>query len=408
MPKRKRLKRRKDGRFLLRYDGKFFYSSPWAPNDDECYQQKAEYLKAKEMDAISAQRLTFAQYTAKWLPIHKAGCKPITYDNYAFILDSVIDKIGKKELRDITTDDITAVFASMAGKSASWITKAKSLIRAIFDSAVSVGLCDRNPSRNDAVSIPRGSKGSHRAITEEERAIIHRVDHSFTPMVMLMLYSGARPEEARALVVKEDVDFDKKMIHIHRAAAFDGNHVSVTDGKNDFAERSVILLPVLEDVLKDISGLVGESKQEGGIMTQAAYDSAWASYKVAFEKELNHFPSGKRWWGRTREHKKMAATAARLREEGKEEEAKKYDLPPWKETTLRPYDLRHSFCTMCRDAGVEIHVCMKWMGHTDEKMILRIYDHVTDYREQMSAEMLRNIGFGSQKGSQIDTDSEET
>ena len=55
---------------------------------------------------------------------------------------------------------------------------------------------------------------------------------------------------------------------------------------------------------------------------------------------------------------------------------------------------------MCRDAGVDIHVCMKWMGHSDEKMIMQIYDHVSDYREHLSAEMLKKIGFGSQNGSQ--------
>ena len=406
--RRKKLKRRKDGRFLLRYDGKFFYSTPWAPNDDECYQQKAEYLKAKEAGAFAVQSQTFEQYAAKWLPMHKAGCKASTYNNYASILDFIIQKIGAKNLREITTDDLTFMYASLAGKSSSMIGKAKNLTRSIFDSAVSVGLCAKNPARDDAVDVPKGKKGSHRAITDEERNLIHRTQHDFRPMVMLMLYSGMRPEEARAIDVGRDVDFERKIIHVRGAVSFDGNQPDIGDGKNEYAERTIILLPILEKELKEIKGLVGVSKTTGKTMTRCSYKRAWESYKLAFEKELNDFPGGYRWWGRTRKHKKMAEKAKELREHGLDEEAKKYDLPPWKRATIRPYDFRHSFCTMCRDAGVDIHVCMKWMGHSDEKMIMQIYDHVSDYREHLSAEMLKKIGFGSQNGSQKDNEPQKT
>ncbi len=52
----------------------------------------------------------------------------------------------------------------------------------------------------------------------------------------------------------------------------------------------------------------------------------------------------------------------------------------WKEWTVRPHDLRHSFCVMLRDAGVDLKLAIKWTGHADEKMILKIYDHITDLR----------------------------
>ena len=48
--------------------------------------------------------------------------------------------------------------------------------------------------------------------------------------------------------------------------------------------------------------------------------------------------------------------------------------------SIRPHDLRHTYCTMLRDAGVDMHQAMIWLGHADEKMILQIYDHVTDRR----------------------------
>ena len=83
------------------------------------------------------------------------------------------------------------------------------------------------------------------------------------------------------------------------------------------------------------------------------------------------------WYGRTTEHKKLLA-------EGK-------PLPQWVSFDVTPYDLRHSFATMCRDMTppIELHTVIKWMGHSDAAMILKIYDSVTDEREESEAQRLR-------------------
>ena len=60
---------------------------------------------------------------------------------------------------------------------------------------------------------------------------------------------------------------------------------------------------------------------------------------------------------------------------------------------FRCHDLRHTFVTKCRDSGVDIHVCMKWCGHTSERMILQIYDHVTEDRENEAIQMLQNSAY---------------
>jgi integrase len=97
----------------------------------------------------------------------------------------------------------------------------------------------------------------------------------------------------------------------------------------------------------------------------------------------------KRWYGRTREHKAILAAGGKL--------------PPWIPFTVTPYDLRHSFCTACRnlEPPVELHTVIVWMGHADATMILRIYDDVTG-REASEAERLKSA-FRSQNGSQGDS-----
>ena len=71
-------------------------------------------------------------------------------------------------------------------------------------------------------------------------------------------------------------------------------------------------------------------------------------------------------------------------------------------------DLRHSFCCMCRDNGVEMNTCIRWMGHKDAKMILRIYDEASDARSAKEAEKLKKTLFRSANGSIENSETSET
>ena len=103
----------------------------------------------------------------------------------------------------------------------------------------------------------------------------------------------------------------------------------------------------------------------------------WDHYIMQLESYLNSFPQ-RRWFHKTKEWKENHP------EEWKEYErllkknpyeAEEYRMKEWKQVTIRPHDLRHSYCTMLRDSGVDLKLAILWMGHADEKMILRIYDH---------------------------------
>ena len=78
-------------------------------------------------------------------------------------------------------------------------------------------------------------------------------------------------------------------------------------------------------------------------------------------------------------------------------------LPPWKDVRIRPHDLRHSYCTMLYDAGVDLKTAMKWMGHADQEMTMRVYTHLTSEREKRSmrafSEQIDKM-ISSQNGSQ--------
>ena len=102
----------------------------------------------------------------------------------------------------------------------------------------------------------------------------------------------------------------------------------------------------------------------------------WRSYVAHMEKAINGID--RRWYGKTKEHKKILAGGGKL--------------PDYIPFTVTPYDLRHSFATMCRSMQppIEIHTVIAWMGHADAKMILSVYDSVTDERDKAEAERLRD------------------
>ena len=55
---------------------------------------------------------------------------------------------------------------------------------------------------------------------------------------------------------------------------------------------------------------------------------------------------------------------------------------------------------MLYEAGVDLKSAQKWMGHADEKMIMRIYAHLSEKQEQRAEASLREFAPNSQNDSQ--------
>jgi integrase len=196
---------------------------------------------------------------------------------------------------------------------------------------------------------------------------------------MAMLYAGIRPQEAKAFDIDKDVDFKNETLSVRQTAHIDPKnrqrYVITDKGKTENANRTIPLLPPLKAALTDKHGLLITSAH-GEPVTRTTWRVVWRSYVAQMETAINGID--RRWYGRTKEHKDIIAAGGKL--------------PEWVSFTVTPYDLRHSFCTMCRDMKppIELHTVIAWMGHADAKMILSVYDSVTDDRDITEAERLRN------------------
>lgn len=394
-------KRGPDGLYRVRVGKKNFVSNiSWADANRQAQAYKHEIERGLNVDA---QNVTVKQYAFKWLPLYKSGVKDRTYNAYARLLNTLIDVIGDYAISSITPDDAKTVYVQRfpakksiggEGYSGSAIKKAKNLYVSFFDSAVENGYILHNPFRSKKAQPDTGKDGTHREITEEERELIHTVKHSFRPAVMVMLYAGLRRGEVLAL---HSDDIEHGIITVSKAVSYTSNQPIVDTPKTDAGIRHVPVFLPLEKELKGISGLVAPAKRTNGIMSESAFTRAWETYVLAVECYINGV-SQKRWYGLTKADKiknpEKYASIMELRAQGKEKEADDLRLSDWKTFDVRPHDLRHSFCTMCRDAGVDIKQTIEWMGHADEKMILKIYDHVTTRRTAESIEKIQKwMGF---------------
>lgn len=377
MPREKKpkLKKRPDGRYACRYHDQWFYDT----DPDLCLKKREEFKEQEKRGRIAVYFVR--EYALKWLDRSYPNVTPSTKQGVKTHLLKLINAIGELPVSEVKPSDIKGIYSdAYKGVSNSYVKAAKQIYCALFDSAVADGLILSNPARDKTAKPHTGTKGGHRSITDQERAWILEYchEHRAFPVVMAMLYAGLRPQEAKALNIDKDVDFTNDVITIRETAHIDpenGQRYAFTGrGKTERANRRIPLLPPLKDALTGKHGYLVTSAH-GERVTRTTWRVLWNSYVTHMETAINGVD--RRWYGRTREHKRI------LEDGGK--------LPAWIPFTVTPYDLRHSFATMCRSQKppIEMHTVISWMGHADAKMILSVYDSVTDDRDESEAERLR-------------------
>ena len=366
-----------NGLYRYWYKGKQFYGK----TDAEARKKRDDYKYECEHGIEQQLPITVVDYVEQWLPVAKASVKKRTYNEYVTCMERMTQTIGNKLVSAVTPADIKKVWAKYADYSDSVIKRARHLYTSMFESAVANGYCRTNPMRSDDAQPHKGPSGTHRVLEQWEIDLINRVDHRCRPAAMFMLYAGLRRGEVLALNTS---NISNEYITVTDAVIFDSNKPVVDTPKTDSSIRKVPLFAPLKPLIDGLDYWVLPD-EHGNLCSETAFRRAWQSYITDLETELNG--CHKRWWHLTKdwiaahpaEHEKYITLKSKS---STRSEAEIYRLRGWKSVNIRPHDLRHTFVTMCRDKGVDLHVCMKWCGHSSEKMILRIYDHVSTQREQ--------------------------
>ena len=378
MPREKKptLKRRKDGRYRCKYHDIAFYGS----TPEEAFAARDAYKLSQK---VGHSRETVAEYALPWLKRSYPAVSDSTYTGLAIHLQHLVDQIGNKRMSEVIPSDIKEVYATeYKGLSNSYIRAAKQLYCALFDSAQSDGVVSSNPAREKSAKPHKGNKPKERILSSQQRTWIETLctDHRAFPAVMAMLYAGLRPQECKALNIDRDVDFDNDVITVQATAHVDGQKYAFSsDMKTDWSRRTVPLFPPLKQALTGRHGMLITSAH-GQPVTIQTFKTAWRSYIYNMETAINGV--SKRWYG------KKKGTGSE----------------PWINFDIVPYTLRHAFCAFLRDSGVEINTAHRWMGHSDAKMILKVYDSVSTDREDAEREKVEKKLIRVRNGVQSESD----
>lgn len=258
---------------------------------------------------------------------------------------------------DIKPIDVKRYLVSFEkqGYAAQTVSAELCVLRAILAYAVMAGDIDVNPAAEVKISkgLPRKTR---EALTEEQEAAVKTGwrDAEFGLFALFLLYTGMRRGEALAISYK-DIDRKKGVIRVNKKLSYSGRNKPVMEDWTKSANgiREVPLLAPLASALpKSRIGLVFPG-QDGGYMTDCELYRNWRKFcrDIGF---VERTPDG--------------ATAY----------------------PITPHCFRHSFATICYEAGLDPRQAAKICGDTPETLE-RVYTHLREGKEISAAEKLANF-----------------
>lgn len=361
--------RREDGRYAsyisLGYDerGKRIRKTFYGSTQKEANEKKEAYLRSLENKTVT-EIVTVSDWADKWLSTYASGGYS-SQENHKSNVKKIKEHFGKQKLADVKQYHIKEFAKKYEKHSKSFVAKLRYDTQNVFKTARQNKLISTNPCED--VKWEHAGEGSHRAIDDWERKLI--TDYWFVSnagtWAMLMLYAGMRPGEALSLKWK---NISKDSITITDARHFENDQPVFTEGKTktQAGQRIVPLVPPLRPLLAirgDDEELVCKSAT-GKPITKSAYTKNWKSFMNHLENVYN---------GRDHDAKGV----------------RKDIIDTWKTLPeIHPYDLRHSYCSMLYDAGVDVKTAQYLMGHATLEVTLKIYTHLSEKKKEHSFDKL--------------------
>jgi integrase len=246
------------------------------------------------------------------------------------------------------------------------------VITAIFDFAIDNRVIDYNPATK--LKIPQAATATvqRRALTEQERQRVMEFEHRAKPSAMLMMLSGLRRGEATALQWN-DIDFTNNKISVTKSYNFKTKDFKTPkNGKSRVVSVPQILIDYLKTLPK-ISPFVLTSAR-GGMMTEQSWKRLYQSYMLDMNIEYG-------FGGSINKH------------------ANNTDVP-MVIATFTPHELRHTFCTIMFEAGIDALTAKEQLGHSDIKTTLSIYTHLSAQHKELQVNKLDNFLKGGSRVAQ--------
>lgn len=262
-----------------------------------------------------------------WTKYRQAKKKsPLTWAREEDMMKHWLPQFGRLSLEEIKPSDIERGlnWRRKRGAAQSTVTREQSLLHALFEAAIDDDLIEKNPLRK----IPRlPYKTRTQVLSEEDQDKLLAITPPNTGRwVQFVLGTGIRFAEAQSLQ-PEDVDWEGQMVHII--------------GKGHHGEPKERWVPLLSPVL-------------GIILKQQLEDNESDSGRHRMDRKGKLWPQTYGYWHN--ELTRLCKVAGI--------------------TFFSPHVLRHTFATRYLQAGGDIYVLSRILGHASVKMTEKVYTHL--------------------------------
>lgn len=326
----------------------------YAKTQKELELRVSEYKRKFRTGTLSADnKMTFGEAAELWIENYKPTIGINSKDMYYNALNAhLLPELCEYKLKDLKSFHVQTIINYLAklDRSESLMKKVKITAVQIMQLAIDRDVIHRNVFTG--VKIPHIASHKRRPLTNDERQLVFTTysDHPMGIPALLLLYCGLRRGELLALTWT-DIQIDKQSININKAVEFNGNNPQTKDTKTYASTRVVpipdIIMAAIIHARKISTSVMVCPSTKKLMMTKSAWRRAWENY----QEYLNIQAGGKRAY---RNNPGIIVL-----------------------DNLTSHMFRHTYATMLYDAGVDIKTAQYLLGHSDIKVTLEIYTHLS-------------------------------
>lgn len=326
---------------------------------------------------VAGGSLGFGEFLDQWLlhvlPARSSVKSTNTIDNYRWAVEKHLrPTLGRKTLRNLSPEDVEAVLRSMAnaGLARNTVMRVRSVAAMALKHAQRRDLVARNVA--ELAEMPANARpvGQGRSLTVEQagQLLEAAAGDRFGPYVTVGLMLGLRPGELCGLRWA-DIDTKERILTVRQARVrlrgdTGGEVLGFGDPKTEKSRRSIRLPGPATDALARQRAEQARERLVAG--------SAWTDNDLVFSTRM----------GTPMSPSNVRRDLARLTERA--------GLGAW-----HPNELRHSAASLLSAAGVPLEDVMDLLGHTDTRMLERVYRHRVTRAIEAAAPMATMFSSGS-------------
>lgn len=321
-------------------------------------RDKIEQLYDDKFRGITDDVL-FREYSAHWLEVHGASLGPGTRYNYERLVVSLNNDLGHMYLVDIRRSVLERVLNNYIDMPGALRQRIK-VLKLIFAMAVDDGLCWNNPTAS--IKYNTTTKRRDRLTSKETEAIKKaNLPKGLRLMLDIFYYTGIRRGELLGLTRQSVGD---GVLHITQQYQFRGRYKGQLEPpKTQSSIRDIPITKHLEGQIRDyIKGrntiLIFDDFCRDRVM-----QNAWKCIEVAIVQvdKPDYNPDIRKL---------------------------KFEAIPCR---ITPHYLRHNYASLLHDAGVDLLVAQKLLGHASPEITLKIYTHLDKEKQPDKYNEVRDI-----------------